>query len=118
MIKFLHDWDSHLFVIFVDMNELDFITDSFAALHNLKKKDIIFLDDVQKEFSPDLQTFIMGETMSVREGRIVIGNNLYKRWLDKIRTKGFDEEIDFKPAIISLQQSLLVAKSEADNENP
>jgi hypothetical protein len=78
------------------MNELAFIVDSFARLEDLKKKDAIFLDDVQKEFRPDIQAFVTGATLSVQDGKLVIGNNLYKQWLRKIRTKGFDDEIDFK----------------------
>jgi hypothetical protein len=47
-------------------------------------------------FRQDLQNFIVGETLSIRDGKIVIGNKLYKMWLEKLRTKGFDYEIDFK----------------------
>jgi hypothetical protein len=32
----------------------------------------------------------------MRDGKLVIGNNLYNKWLAKIGTKGFDYEIDFK----------------------
>jgi len=62
----------------------------------LSKKDNITLDDLQKEFRSDLQNYIIGATLSIRNGKLVIGNNLYKEWLTKIRTKGFDYEIDFK----------------------
>jgi hypothetical protein len=54
------------------------------------------MDDLREEFRRDLQSFIFGETLSMRNGRLVIGNNLYKQWLNKIRMKGFDYEIDFK----------------------
>jgi len=66
-----------------------FCTESFAALHNLSKKEIIFLDDVQQEFKPDLQHFITGATLSLQNGKLIIGHNLYKRWLNKIKTEGF-----------------------------
>jgi hypothetical protein len=49
-----------------------------------------------EEFRSDLQSFVIGETMTLRNGKLVIGRPLYKRWLDKIRTRGFDYEIDFK----------------------
>jgi hypothetical protein len=78
------------------MNELAIISESIGALQNLTKRDTIFLDDLQKEFRPDLQNYIVGATLSIRNGKLVIGNNLYKEWLTKIRTKGFDYEIDFK----------------------
>jgi hypothetical protein len=78
------------------MNGLDVILESFSALDELAKKDILFLDDVPERFRPDLQTYIVGETLSIRNDKIVIGNNLYKKWLAKIRTRGFDYEIDFK----------------------
>jgi hypothetical protein len=78
------------------MNELTHIAESFASLQGLLKKDTIFLDDLQEEFRPDLQSYIVGATLSMRDGKLVIGHNLYKEWLKKIRTKGFDYEIDFK----------------------
>jgi len=78
------------------MNELAIISDSFGALEDLSKKEIIFLDDLPKQFKPDLQNYIVGATLSIQQGKLVIGNNLYKQWLNKIRTKGFDDEIDFK----------------------
>lgn len=78
------------------MNELSLISESLGMLQELPKKGTIFLDDLPKQLKPDLQKFIVGETISMREGKIVIGHNLYKRWLLKIRTKGFDYEIDWK----------------------
>ena len=57
------------------MDELTYISNSFAALHKLSKKDTIFLDDIQTEFRPDLQHYITGATLSVQNGQIVIGNN-------------------------------------------
>jgi hypothetical protein len=78
------------------MNELAIISESLGSLQSLAKRDTIFLDDIQKEFRPDLQNYIVGATLSMRNGKLVIGNNLYKEWLKKIRTKGFDYEIDFK----------------------
>jgi hypothetical protein len=77
------------------MNELSNISDSLNALQKMSGKDTILLDDISPRFRPDLQNFIIGETLSMRNGKIVIGNNLYKKWLFKIRTKGFDYEIDF-----------------------
>ncbi|SEB12589.1 hypothetical protein SAMN05443550_11179 [Pedobacter hartonius] len=59
------------------------------------KRDIIFMNDLRKEFRPDLQHFIIGHTLSIQDGKLVIGKNLYKSWLYKIKTKGFDYEIKF-----------------------
>ncbi len=78
------------------MNELAIISESLSSLQNLIKKDTIFLDDLRKEFRPDLQNYIVGATLSMRNGKLIIGNNLYKEWLRKIKTNGFDYEIDFK----------------------
>lgn len=78
------------------MNQLNIISNSFASLQNLVNKDRILLDDLQSQFKPDLMTFLKGETLSMIDGKVVIGVNLYKKWLNKIRTKGFDYEIDFK----------------------
>lgn len=78
------------------MDSLTIISESIGSLYKLSKSSIIFIDDVQKEFRADLQKFIVGETLTMRDGKIVIGNNLYNKWLEKISTRGFDYEIDFK----------------------
>jgi len=78
------------------MQNLAIIPEKIDALRRLSAKDGIYLDDLEKEFKQDLQSFIVGETLTMRSGKLVIGKNLYKQWLDKIRTKGFDYEIDFK----------------------
>jgi len=78
------------------MDGLAIVSESIGSLYKLSKKTPIFLDDVQKEFRADLQSFIVGKTLTMREGKIVIGNNLYNKWLEKIGSKGFDYEIDFK----------------------
>jgi len=61
-----------------------------------QKKEIIFIDDIRKEFRADLQDFICGETLTVLDGKLVIGKNLYKNWLVKIRKKGFNYDIHFR----------------------
>jgi hypothetical protein len=78
------------------MNELYLISESMAALKQLDQKEIIFFDDVPEKFRPDLHNFIVGETLTMMDGKIVIGHNLYRWWLRKLNTKGFDYEIDFK----------------------
>jgi hypothetical protein len=78
------------------MHELDIISESLGALRQLAQKATVFLEDVPQKFRLDLQTFIVGETLTMRDGKIVIGNNLYKKWLKKLRLRGFDYEIDFK----------------------
>jgi hypothetical protein len=78
------------------MNELTIISESLRSLQELSKKETIFLDDVPRQLKLDLQNFIVGETLTMQAGKIVIGNNLYKKWLLKLNTKGFDYEIDWK----------------------
>lgn len=78
------------------MDALTIISTSLGSLHELLKKQTIFLDDVPKQLKLDLQNFIVGETLTMRDGKIVVGNNLYKKWLLKLDTKGFDYEIDWK----------------------
>ena len=78
------------------MNELALISESLSSIQNLAQKDPIFLDDLQKEFRLDLQNYIVGATLSMRNGKLVIGNNRYKDWLRKLKKKGFDYEIDYK----------------------
>ena len=78
------------------MNQLASISEKLNTLWALSQKESIFLDDLELEFKQDLQTFIMGETLYLKDGKIVIGKNLYKKWLQKLQSKGFDYEIDFK----------------------
>ena len=78
------------------MNELTIISDSLGSLQELSNKETISLDDVPKQLKSDLQSFIVGETLTMQDGKIIIGNNLYKKWLLKLNTKGFDYEIDWK----------------------
>ena len=78
------------------MNPIDLISRRITSLIQLpEKKDVIFITDLRKEYRQDLRNFIVGETLSVRDGKIVIGRNLYKRWLHKIKTRGFDYDIKF-----------------------
>jgi hypothetical protein len=78
------------------MPSLADISEKIESLQHLLKREVVFMDDIPKEFRIDLQNFIVGQTMTILGGRIVIGKPLLKQWLDKIRTSGFDYEIDFK----------------------
>lgn len=78
------------------MNQLASISEKLNTLWALSQKESIFLDDLELVFKQDLQTFIMGETLYLKDGKVVIGKNLYKKWLQKLQSKGFDYEIDFK----------------------
>ena len=78
------------------MNELASISEKIGSLWHLRSKETIFLEDLRKEFRRDLQAFIVGQTLSMKDGKIVIGHNLYKKWLEKLKVSGFDYEIDFK----------------------
>jgi len=60
------------------------------------KKEVIFLTDIRKEFRQDLQNYIVGETLGILDGKPVIGKNLYRMWLKKLKTQGFDYEIKFR----------------------
>jgi len=78
------------------MNQLASISEKLNALWTLSQKESIFLEDFELKFKQDLQTFITGETLYLKDGKVVIGKNLYKKWLQKLQSKGFDYEIDFK----------------------
>ena len=79
-----------------NMPNLSIIPERFEDLRRLSKSGAVYLEDLSEEFRPDLQRFIVGETVTIRDGRIAIGNNTFLQWLEKIRTKGFDYEIAFK----------------------
>jgi hypothetical protein len=78
------------------MNELVIISEALGSLQDISERETIFLDDVPRQLKSDLQNFIVGETLTMRAGKLVIGNNLYKKWLLKLNAKGFDYEIDWK----------------------
>ena len=78
------------------MHTVDLISRRINTLVRLgERKDGVFLTDLKKEYRPDLQNFIVGETLAVRDGKVVIGKNTYKRWLQKIKTNGFDYDVKF-----------------------
>ncbi|WP_316819248.1 hypothetical protein [Pedobacter nyackensis] len=78
------------------MNPIDRISRRINTLIQLpENKEVIFITDLRKEYRQDLKNFIFGETLAVKDGKIVIGKNLYKRWLQKIKTKGFDYDVKF-----------------------
>ena len=78
------------------MPNLADIPRKMEALRRLSEKDFVYFEELQKEFRQDLQNFIFGETLTLRAGKPVVGKPLFKQWLQKIRTRGFDYEIDFK----------------------
>jgi hypothetical protein len=78
------------------MPNLNIISERFEDLQRLSQNSAVYLDDLREEFRPDLQRFIVGETLTMHDGKIAIGNNTFRQWLEKIRTKGFDYEIAFK----------------------
>lgn len=78
------------------MYQLASISEKLNTLWALTRKESIFLDDLELKFKDDLQNFIAGETLYLKDGKVVIGKNLYMRWLKKLQSKGFDYEIDFK----------------------
>jgi hypothetical protein len=78
------------------MNQIDRISRRINTLIQLpENKDVIFITDLRKEYRQDLKNFMFGETLAVRDGKIVIGKNLYRRWLQKIKTRGFDYDVKF-----------------------
>lgn len=78
------------------MYQLASISEKLNTLWTLAQKEFIFLDDLELKFKDDLQNFIAGETLYLKDGKVVVGKNLYKKWLQKLQSKGFDYEIDFK----------------------
>jgi hypothetical protein len=78
------------------MPNLADIPKKIEALRRLSENDVVYFEDLQKEFRQDLQNFIFGETLTLRGGKPAIGRSLFRQWLKKIRTRGFDYEIDFK----------------------
>ena len=78
------------------MHTVDLISRRINTLIKLtEKKYGIFLTDLRKEYRADLQNFIVGETLRVKDGKVVIGINTYKRWLQKFKTSGFVYDVLF-----------------------
>jgi len=78
------------------MHPADLVSRRINMLFKLaEKEEGIFLTDLRREFRPDLQSFIVGETLNVKDGKVVIGQNTYRKWLRKIKTNGFDYDVKF-----------------------
>lgn len=78
------------------MHTVDLISRRINTLVKLaERKDGVFITDLRKEYRADLQNFIVGETLGVRDGKVIIGKNTYKKWLQKIKTNGFDYDVKF-----------------------
>ncbi len=82
------------FYYIYNMADSTVISEKIDSVFRLSKKQIIFFEEVEQAFRADLVNFIRGETLQSHEGKITIGHNLYKRWLNKLRKKGIDYAID------------------------
>lgn len=79
------------------MGELKIFNTRFNALVRAgRKQQGVFLTDVRREYRQDLLNFIAGETLASQDGKLLIGRNLYHRWLKKITFKGFDYDIKLR----------------------
>lgn len=54
------------------MNPSKFIAAQLEGLACLLDRELIFLDDVAPLFREDLEAFVVGETLTVRDERLVI----------------------------------------------
>lgn len=79
------------------MHPADIISRRINKLFKLPDtKESIHITDLRKEYRQDLENFIVGETLGVKDGKMVIGKNLYRKWLQKLKTRGFDYDIEFR----------------------
>lgn len=66
---------------------------TLTDLENLQTN--ICIDDVPKPFRKDLLRFIVGHTLvSNKNGKLLIGRNLYSLWITKLCKEGFDENVN------------------------
>ncbi|TKC08544.1 hypothetical protein [Pedobacter frigoris] len=79
------------------MNTLDLLSRRIQTLIEIGEREGgIFLTDLRQEYRRDLKQFIVGETLTVKNGKPVIGKKLYQSWLYKLKVKGFDYDIELK----------------------
>lgn len=71
------------------------IEEQLSLLQTLCRRDTVFLEDIPGPFKNDIQHFIAGETLTLQDGKIRIGINLFKKWYQKVQVAGFDYEIDW-----------------------
>lgn len=57
----------------------------------LKDKEFVTIEDIPSVFKNDLITFIKGHTLTMQNGVLRIGKNLFNRYIHKIKLKGLDE---------------------------
>ena len=78
------------------MNDLSVIANKMTELERLLDKQIILFDgDIDAHFHGDIKNFLVGQTLPVKDGKTLITAHLFKLWLEKLKTHGFDKEIDF-----------------------
>jgi len=60
------------------------------------KNDYLLLNDIPECLQEDFKNFIIGITVHFDpNNNLIIGKNLYKKWLYKLWTKGLDYDISF-----------------------
>lgn len=85
-----------IFINFVIMNLKD---NNIEIIKNLPlllntERDYLLLKDIPSFLEKDFKNFIIGITVYFdSENNLIIGKNLFKKWIFKLWTKGFDYEI-------------------------
>ena len=60
------------------------------------KNDYLLLNDIPECFHEDFKHFIIGITVHFDSNKnLIIGKNIYKKWIHKLWTKGLDYDISF-----------------------
>ena len=65
------------------MHELILISESIGSLQKLAKKQTIFLNGIPEKFRDDLKNYITGETLSMREGKLLLAITYIKNGFPK-----------------------------------
>ena len=74
----------------------EYLSELHVVLDLRKDNTPVDIDSIPPLFRDDFNRFFMGETLQAWKGKIVIGPKKYKTWIDKLKIKGLDYEIDLE----------------------
>jgi len=74
----------------------EYLSELHVVLDLHKDNTPVDIDSIPPLFRDDFNHFFMGETLQAWKGKIVIGPKKYQTWIDKLRIKGLDYEIDLE----------------------
>lgn len=71
----------------------EYLDQLYKVLEYRRSGKPVEIENIPALFKDDFNHFFNGETLQAINGKIVIGPNKYKEWINKLRDIGLDYEI-------------------------